>query len=231
MPIASVHRWTATHDVRRVRAWLAVVAWTAGLTALPHLTRWAVRRAAPQGDAEVMEWWSAVVWTSVVALAACIAARHGGLSTPIARRWPRWRAGALRFVMASGTLAALLSTRTGVRATVFDAGGAATLARTALLPALTEELVFRGVMAAVVSALLAAVVRGPRVRAGMSLVVVSLAFALAHEGATRPAAGWPLIAARVAAGLVFGALALRDRTLLAAMLAHAMYDATVARCW
>lgn len=231
MPIITVHRWAASHDVRGVRAWLAVAAWTAGVTALPPLTRWAAHRAAPMGDAYVIEWWSAVAWSSVVAVAASIAVRWGGRSTPIARRWPAWRAGALRFAMGSGTLVALMSIRTGVRDVAFDADRASALVRTTLLPALTEELVFRGVMAAAVSAALVVVVRDPRVRAGVSLVVVSLAFALAHEGGTRPAVGWPLIAARFAAGLVFGALALRDRTLLAAMLAHAMYDAAVARCW
>ncbi len=137
----------------------------------------------------------------------------------------------MRFTIAGLALVALLSTRTGPRAPAFNGERAHALVRTTLLPALTEELVFRGVMTAIVGVLLTSVVRDPRVRAGVSLVLVSLTFALAHEGTPWPAAGWPLIAARFAAGLVFGALALRDGTLLAAMLSHAMYDAAVARCW
>ena len=142
-----------------------------------------------------------------------------------------WMRGAARFVLAGVPLVVLLSARTSSAAPVFDGARAQWLALTALLPALTEELAFRGLLMETVNAAVAELVGSVRVRAGVTLVVVSLTFALAHGGITRPALGWSLIAARSAAGLVFGSLALGDRSLLAPMLAHAMYDAAVAHCW
>ena len=223
--------WNVSGGARVRRAWGGVALWGAGAAALPPLLRWAVRRIAPFGGASALEWGSALAWISIVAWGASVAIRRGAAGAGIAARWRGWTVGAMRFVVAAGALVTLVSTRVDRPAGVFDAERALTLARSALLPALTEEIAFRGVLAAVVGSLLATVVGERRVRVALSLAVVSFAFALAHEGTTWPAVGWPLIAARSAAGLVFGALALRDRSLLAAMLAHAMYDAAVARCW
>ena len=216
--------------VRAIRAWLTAAGVLTAAVALPRALRPIAAHVASSLDVSAVEWWLATAWFAAVAAGACIAVRCGRWVS-LAAGWRAWRIGALRFAASGIALVALLSTRAGALGAAFEADRASLLARTTLLPALTEELVFRGIATSMVGASLAVVVRGPRVRAGLTLVLVSITFALAHEGTSWPAVGWPLIAARSAAGLVFGVLALGDRSLLAPMLAHAMYDAAVARCW
>lgn len=172
----------------------------------------------------------AAAFVAVVQAAAWCVRRSAGWPMHMANS-RAWMRGAVRFVLAGVPLVVLLSARTSSATPLIDGARAQWLMLTALLPALTEELAFRGLLTETVSAAVAELVGRVRVRAGVTLVVVSLTFALAHGGITRPALGWSLIAARFAAGLVFGSLAFGDRSLLAPMLAHAMYDAAVAHCW
>ena len=100
-----------------------------------------------------------------------------------------------------------------------------------LLPAAVEEFAFRGVLLVALIRLLPAC----KVRAAfcpaLAIVLGSVAFAAAHAPLLTPER--PLAAAlqRAVAGLLLGFVALRSRSLLAPMFAHAAFNAVVLAPW
>ena len=100
--------------------------------------------------------------------------------------------------------------------------------REVVIPSLTEEIAFRGFLTVAVSAALRAVAGGERRSDALSVVVASAAFAFAHQpSAVEPSTG---LAIRFTAGLTFGLLTLRSRSLVPAMLAHAAINTELLRC-
>jgi hypothetical protein len=100
--------------------------------------------------------------------------------------------------------------------------------REVVVPALTEEIAFRGFLTVALTAALRAVAGNERRSSALAVVVTSVAFACAHQ----PVAVDPsmVLAVRFAAGLTFGLLTLHSRSLVPAMFAHAAVNTELLRC-
>jgi membrane protease YdiL (CAAX protease family) len=100
--------------------------------------------------------------------------------------------------------------------------------RDVVVPALTEEIAFRGFLTVALTAALRSMAGDDHRSSGLAVVVTSLVFAFAHQ----PVAVDPrtVFAARFVAGLTFGLLTLHSRSLVPAMFAHAAVNAELLRC-
>ena len=100
--------------------------------------------------------------------------------------------------------------------------------RDIVVPALTEEIAFRGFLMVALTAALGAVAGDARQRSALAVIVTAVAFAFAHQ----PVALDPsrVLAIRFASGLIFGLLTIHSRSLVPAMFAHAAVNAELLRC-
>jgi membrane protease YdiL (CAAX protease family) len=100
--------------------------------------------------------------------------------------------------------------------------------RDVVVPALTEEIAFRGFLTVALTAALRSVVGDDGRSKALAVLVASVAFAFAHQ----PAVVDPsmVLAIRFAAGLTFGLLTLHSRSLVPAMFAHSAINAELLRC-
>jgi len=96
-----------------------------------------------------------------------------------------------------------------------------------LLPAATEEFAYRGVLLMALVRLLPACKVRAAGRVALALVLGSVAFAAAHASLLTPERPLAVACQRGVAGLVLGFVALRSRSLLAPMFAHAAFNAVV----
>lgn len=100
--------------------------------------------------------------------------------------------------------------------------------REIIMPALSEEIAFRGFLTVALTTALGAAVRHERRRPAVAVMLASGAFALAHQhAAIEPTVA---LAVRFAAGLTFGFLTLHSRSLVPAMFAHAAVNGGLLRC-
>lgn len=87
----------------------------------------------------------------------------------------------------------------------------------------TEEVLFRGTLLLVVAGCAAVLPsRLSRAAAIAALVASSVLFGLAHLSF-----GWTNVATATAGGLIFGGIALRTRSIIPCVIAHALYNGTV----
>jgi membrane protease YdiL (CAAX protease family) len=100
--------------------------------------------------------------------------------------------------------------------------------RDVVVPALTEEVAFRGFLTAALAAALGPVVGDARQRTAVAVILSSAAFAFAHQPVTVDPS--TVLAVRFAVGLTFGFLTLHSRSLVPAMFAHAAINVELLRC-
>jgi membrane protease YdiL (CAAX protease family) len=100
--------------------------------------------------------------------------------------------------------------------------------RDVIVPALTEEIAFRGFLTVALAAALRSVSGDDGRSSALAVLMTSVAFAFAHQ----PAVVNPsmVLAIRFTAGLTFGLLTLHSRSLVPAMFAHAAINAELLRC-
>ena len=96
-----------------------------------------------------------------------------------------------------------------------------------VLPAATEEFAYRGVLLMALVRLLPACKVRAEGRVALALLLGSVAFAAAHDSLLTPDGSLAVACQRGVAGLVLGFVALRSRSLLAPMFAHAAFNAVV----
>ena len=210
-----------------------VVGWvlvgTATLGSLPHLVRYVLAGLPALAEADTLRAQLAPpLFLATVASLALLAAR-------LTWGWPidraiamRWAADGATFVVASSALFILLDAGGGTGRGEWVSHVARRMAGL-VWPALTEELAYRGVLAAVVSSALAPL-HGDRARAAWTVLACSAAFSFAHEFASTPGALLPTLLRRFVVGLALGALAWRGRSLLPPMFAHAAFNALGSSC-
>ena len=100
--------------------------------------------------------------------------------------------------------------------------------RDVVVPALTEEIAFRGFLTVALASVLRGMAGDDHRSNALAVVVTSGVFAFAHQPvAVDPRA---VFAVRFAAGLTFGFLTLHSRSLVPAMFAHAAVNAELLRC-
>ncbi len=196
------------------------------LGVLPHLVRCAASGLSPMAEADRLRALLAppLFLATVVLLALLVARRAWGwpIDRAVAQRWLSEGA---TFAVASTALFLLLHPPAGTGGFGWNGQEFFGLAGVTL-PALTEELVYRGILAVVISSSLASVA-GRRARAALTVVFCSAAFSVAHEFAPFTGPWSPDLLRRFAAGIVLGSLAWRSRSLLPSMFAHAAYNALV----
>lgn len=100
-----------------------------------------------------------------------------------------------------------------------------------VLPAATEEFAYRGVLLVALVRLLPACKVRADFRTGLALILGSVAFAAAHDSLLTSDRSLAVAFQRGIAGLLLGFLALRSRSLLAPMFAHAAFNAVVLAPW
>ena len=93
--------------------------------------------------------------------------------------------------------------------------------------AATEEFAYRGVLLMALVRLLPACKVRAEGRVALALLLGSVAFAAAHDSLLTPDGSLAVSCQRGVAGLVLGFVALRSRSLLAPMFAHAAFNAVV----
>ncbi len=217
-----------------VPAILGAAAWVTSSTicvvALAHVVREASARVM---DRAVTPWLNVATAQSLFLLGVMSLAFAASRCT---RNWPvgretavRWFSDGAVFTAAAIALLLLLAMPSG--------GGAALRApqlgvdiAAVVLPSLTEELSFRGVLATTVASSLTATVTSHRVRAVLTILICSAAFSVAHENAPSSVLLLVRLAPRFGAGVLLGALARRSGSLLPPMLAHATYNALTRAC-
>lgn len=207
-----------------------VAASAACAVGLVHLVRGLARRVP---DGAVAPWLHVAAAPSLFLLAVT---SLSFMASRLVWDWPvgrtvaaRWFSESVAFAAASVAMFLLL--------TMTSSGNAALRARdlgagffAMVLPPLTEELSFRGVLAASVASSLTAAVTSHRVRAVLTILICSVAFSVAHENAPSSASWLVRFAPRFGAGVVLGALARRSGSLLPPMLAHAAYNQMARSC-
>ncbi len=208
---------------RPVRARWAAGSLVVGFAVMPHLLRsmMAIRPIDPTASAVG----GALLLLTIAAVIAVLASGHatwGALDLDEVERWFR---DALVFSL--------------VCVGLFLPASMSALATPPLLPALagvilpaaSEEFAYRGVLAVALFRLLPACKVRAEFRTACALVLSGVAFAAAHDSLLSP--GPSLVAAvqRAVAGLLLGVVALRSRSLLAPMFAHAAFNAVVLAPW
>lgn len=204
---------------RSARARAAVACLVTGFALAPHLVRMAAASWLADPTASAI---SGAMLTFALALAvAGGVSGHptwGGLDLDEVVRWSHDAVLCVAIAIALFVPAALLALGTPPLAAAL-AG--------VVLPAATEEFAYRGVLLVALVRLLPACKVRADYRTALALLLGSVAFAAAHDPLLTPDRSLAAALQRGTAGLLLGFVALRSRSLLAPMFAHAAFNAVV----